>query len=253
MTPKKDKTFSKNNVTSLEKGKIKPSKVYKIAGLVAACLAIIIIPIAIKSSGSKTSLLEKNIASDSILSDSSNSVENAVDSLVSDDAKLEQGNNVSSNNSKNPGNTSQNNEDHTSKDNAIKDDKTDSYYHNEGEIELPSNEEQGTSDSAESYDNDGMSPQNKGGEHLKNGQIHFRIDSIHDEPTLGLIYKGMATASKDKTIGAECVFYLSLKELSKKDLGKEIKVGDKITITLKDTSYAACLDKPYYASSIMYK
>ncbi len=264
MTPKKDKTQSKNTVTAFEKGKLKPSKVYKIAGLVAACLAIIIIPITIKSTNrTKEAELTKDAFSDTILSDSNNNGENDVDSFdATDNSTSEQSdaplfnssdNDVSSKDSKNPSNSKQNIGDHTNKDNATKNDKTDSYNHNEGEIKLPSNENQGSSNSAESYDSGGMSPLSEGGEHLKNGQIHFRIDSTLDDPKLGLIYKGMATASKDRTISAQCVFYLSLRELSKKDLSKKINIGDKITITLKDTSYASCPDKPYYAASIMYK
>ena len=261
--PNMDMKPKKSNL-SPKKKTLKPSKVYKIAGIIAACLAIIIIPIAIKTSSKQNEALTKDAAIDSILSNAigdnnSTNKEESFDSINGQDENSEQVFDTS-NGAVTSDNISGENThigDHTSKEYANIDDKTtkkpQSQNTSEGQIKLPSNEDKDSSNDSSSSGGGVFIPKGEGGEHLKNGQIHYRIDSIHNDPKLGLIYKGTATASKDSTIAPECIFYLSLKELSKTDLGKKLNVGDKITISLKDTSYAACLDNPYYATSIIYK
>lgn len=263
MKPKKD-------LSTHKKEKIKPSKIYKIAGIIAACLALIIIPLTIKNS---TKMASSDLMKNQLESDLTNSITSDEDDKSAPLDNFVTQNNISNNSNKeDASNNSSKDEfkdsnthigDHTSKDYANIEDKdknqNNAYKNNEGEIKLPSNDKSNQSsggsgaDNAGSYSNGSLTPRGESDEHLKEGQMIFRIDAIHQQPKLGLVYRGMVTASKEKTIQVECEFYLSLIELSKSDLKKQLNVGDKIIITVKDTSYAALLDKPYYASSITYQ
>ncbi|MBE5936109.1 MAG: hypothetical protein E7262_10090 [Lachnospiraceae bacterium] len=249
-----------NTSTPKEKKKLKPSKIYKVAGIIAACLCLVSVPLILKAYNSNNikTALNTEVAKDSmpIQEDSigNEAAENGVlPDLNSNSAPLDDNgiaskkdildNKTDTDKSSNPGSAGSPTNQGSTKPSNNEDTKDTSM------ITKPSLGNNTTTDNR----SNAFLPKNEGGEHLKEGELLFEITELKQVPKIGLVYKGVVKASQNKTIAAQCQLYISLSQLSRTELGKKHEVGSQITITVKDTSYASCLDKPYYAGSISYE
>ena len=215
-TKEKDNAQTNETIetTSSKKGKIikfPTRKIYTFAGLIAACLFIVCIPLIINSTKnrvSKENATFNTVNKDSIDSNNIMSNENAItDNSIAD--------NNNDNNKNNASNETENSIPGITNDNA--------------------DNEQTNKDNTYNKEDDNMHP-----------IITLKVTK-HHTTDIGLVYECVIISTSSKSIKPKDTVFVTLRKLSRHDLLHTYKPGEEFTISLYDDTFSSSSNNPYYA------
>ena len=193
------------NNSSPRVNKPKTIKIYKIAGIIAASIAVIAIPLAIKQvTNTNKYELTKDAMPDQEIFDTTI---NSITSNVTSDSVSENSNTIDKD--------------------AISD--------TEAETDSITNSNDCKGETTMDTTN----------------TITCTITKQDYSDSLGLIYIVKVTDTNIDNISKDSIIYISLRNLSKTELGIKHEIGSSLTIKLGDTSYLSTLDKPYFVTAII--